>query len=190
MKRWIQALLGITLAVSVIACSSEKRADETTPASNPGAIGTTGAAADRDFIQVQLEGGHAEVELAKLASERATHPQVKEFAQRLERDHQSAAEALRQAASSANIAVNPPAEPDADQKMAQEELSKLSGREFDRKYIDMMVDKHEKAVSTLEGRTDTATVQIKEWVANTLPVVRQHLDQARQIQKTLSEKAE
>jgi hypothetical protein len=53
----------------------------------------------------------------------------------------------------------------------------------------MMVDKHEKAVSTLERHTDAATPQVKQWVANTLPVVRQHLEQAKQIKETL-ERAE
>ena len=83
MKRLAQAVLGMGLAVSVVACAGDNANERDKPAARePGAaVGTAGANADRDFIQDQLEDGRAEVNLAKIASERATHPQVKEFAQ-------------------------------------------------------------------------------------------------------------
>jgi putative membrane protein len=184
MTLWKQAALGIVLATSVVACTDDRRATDTaTPAG--GAVGTAGANADRDFIVDQLEDGSAEVALGKLAGERASHPQVKEFAEAMVRDHQMAGDELKQAASRANVQVTEPADLDDDHKDLQEDLMKLSGKDFDKKYIDAMIDEHQEAVNELERRTDDSNAEIKAWAVKTLPKVRQHLEQAKQLKETL-----
>jgi len=186
-------MLGLGLAASIVACNNNGANDRnntagSTPARDTGAaVGTAGANADRDWIQDQLEDGQAEIQLAKLASERATHPQVKQFAQMMIKDHTAAGNELKQAASAANVQINPPAELDNDHKDAQEDLAKLSGRDFDRKYIDTMVDEHQEAVNELEKKADADNMQVREWASKTLPKVRQHLDQAKQIQQSLNQ---
>lgn len=198
MKRFSQALLGMSLAVSIVACGNDRVANDANP--NPGAnatppavgpeggaaVGTSGAA-DRDFIQDQLEDGQAEISLGKIAAERASHPQVKQFAQMMVRDHQMAGEELRQVATQANIQLNTPIEPDADHKDAQEEFAKLKGREFDRRYIDKMVDEHEEAVKEVEDKAESENAAVKQWASKTLPKLRQHLEQARKLQQTLEQ---
>ena len=189
MKRWTQAMLGVCLAASVVACAGDNANDaNNTAAQRDGgaAVGTAGSNVDRDFIQDQLEDGQAEINLGKLASERAANPQVKAFAQTMVKDHQMAADELKQAASSANVQITP-AEPDGDHQDASEELAKLSGREFDRRYMEMMVEEHEEAVNELEKQQDAENPQVRQWVTKTLPKVQQHLEQARQIQQSLQE---
>lgn len=186
MTRGVQAVLGVALAGAIVACSDNNTANR--DAGNAGAaVGTSGATADRDFVADQLEDGQTEVVLGKLAAEKATNPEVKEFAQSMVRDHQQAGEDLRRATAAANAPVNPPAELDGDHRNLREELMKLSGLEFDRKYIDAMVDEHEEAVNELEGKANSDNPQIKQWVANALPVVRQHLEHAKQLDKKLEE---
>jgi putative membrane protein len=186
MKQWTQALLGLALAATVVACSGDKRANDansTTPRDTGAAVGTTGANAERDFIEDQLEDGQAEIALAKLATERATNPQVKEFAQMMVTDHQTAGEELQRIATAANI--NRPAELDRDHKNVQEDLTKLSGREFDKKYMDAMVDEHQEAVNELERKTDSSNAEVRTWVNKVLPKVREHLEKAKQLKETL-----
>jgi putative membrane protein len=186
MKRWTQATLGICLAATVVACSNDRRDDANArPADSGAAVGTAGANAERDFIADQLEDGQAEVNLGKLAAERASNPRVKEFAQMMVRDHQMAGDELKQAATAANVQVAPPAEPDGDHKEAQEELAKLTGSEFDRKYIDKMIDEHQEAVNEVEKKVDSDTPQVRQWATKTLPKIREHLEHARQIKETL-----
>jgi len=186
MKRWTQATLGICLAASIVACSSDKRDDASArPGDTGAAVGTAGANAERDFIEDQLEDGQAEVNLGKLAAERASNAEVKAFAQMMVRDHQIAGDELKQAATATNVQVNPPAEPDGDHKDAQEELAKLSGPEFDRKYMNKMVDEHEEAVSEVEKKADSENAQVRQWATKTLPKLREHLAQAKQIKETL-----
>lgn len=190
MKRWTQATLGICLAASIVACSSDKRDDANArPGDTGAAVGTAGANAERDFIEDQLEDGQAEVNLGKLAAERAANAEVKAFAEMMVRDHQMAGDELKQAATATNVQVNPPAEPDGDHKDAQEELAKLSGPEFDRKYMNKMVDEHEEAVSEVEKKADSENPQVRQWATKTLPKLREHLAQAKQIKETL-DKAE
>src|SRR5262245_23674128 len=114
MKLWTQAALGLCVAASLVACNNNRGYDSSNPPAREGTVGTSGANVDRDFIEDQLEDGNAEVAIAKLATERATHPQVKEFAQKMVQDHEAAGEALKQAAARSNVQVNAPADLDND----------------------------------------------------------------------------
>jgi putative membrane protein len=186
MTLWKKAALGLVLATSIAACNDDRRtSDNTTPARDGSAVGTSGANVDRDFIVDQLEDGAAEIALGKLAAERATNPQVKEYAQMMVRDHQMAGDELKQAATRANVQVTEPADLDNDHKDVQEDLMKLSGRDFDKKYIDVMIDEHQEAVNEIERKVDDNNVEIKAWAAKTLPKVRGHLEQAKQLKEAL-----
>jgi putative membrane protein len=187
MKRLSLTALSFALA-SVVACGDNNRANnanQTAARETGAAVGTTGAAADRDFIVDQLGDGRAEIELGKLASERATHPQVKEYARMIVRDHTTAGEELRQAATAANVQLDAQAEHDGDHKNLSEDLAKLSGTEFDRKYMSAMVDEHEEAVNEVEKKVESNNPQVRQWATKTLPTLRQHLDQAKQLRDTL-----
>jgi putative membrane protein len=183
MKLWTQAALALCLAASMTACKKDR--SSTNPPASEGTVGTTGANVDRDFIEDQLEDGAAEVALGRLAAERATHPQVKEFGQQMVRDHEAAGEALKQAAARASVQVNPPADLDNDHKDVQEDLMKLSGADFDKKYIDTMINEHQEAVNEIERKIDDSNPDIKSWATQTLPKVRQHLEQAKQLKEAL-----
>src|SRR4051812_13743900 len=74
-----------------------------------GAAGTTGTAngvsnSDKNFVNDQLSGGMAEIQLAQLAKDHASNSEVKEFAQMMIDDHTKAGDQLKQVASSHNIA--------------------------------------------------------------------------------------
>ena len=105
------------------------------------------------------------------------------------RDHTAAGQELKQIHSqlAATNAENRTTTDDArdDHKDALEDLQGLSGREFDQKYMDLMVDHHEKAVNELERRAENGSTEVRQWAAKTLPKVQQHLEQAKTIKETL-----
>ena len=75
-----------------------------------------------------------------------------------------------------------------DQKLA-ERLSKVSGAEFDREYMAAMVNGHQEALTFFEKESSIAAESLPELaqVSNDLlPAVRQHLQKAIEIQKTLA----
>jgi len=194
-------LLSVALAavLSLAACNTNREATDETAT-----VGTAGDAVspgDRDFVEQSVVGGMAEVELGKLASERAANADVKAFAGMMVQDHSKSLASLKQVAS--QHAIPAPAGLDEKHRETREKLAGLSGAEFDREYMSVMVDAHEATVDRLQTRAsedrfgdDKGTVSpeksnnpveasINQWAANTLPTTRHHLEEARRIHDSL-----
>ena len=88
---------------------------------------------DKKFLRDAAVGGLVEVELGKLAMQKASSDTVKQFAQKMVDDHTKASEELKQVASKANISVSDSL--DSKHQSRIDKLSKLSGLEFERAYI-------------------------------------------------------
>ena len=69
------------------------------PAARSGAVGTGGAGAnvkdDDDFVRDVALKNMAEIELSRMALEKATNPDVKSYAQRMVADHGAAGDKLK-----------------------------------------------------------------------------------------------
>lgn len=190
MKPWTQMALALGLAVSITACGGDRTATDDTAANrDAGTVGTAGVGmADRSFIQDQIEMNEAELTIGRLAQERATNPQVREFAQTMVRDHEAAARDLRQIATQHNVEIEHRDEMAGDHRSAHERMMERSGAEFDREFIDWAVDKHEDAINDLEGKLDSENQAVRQWASQTAPKLRQHLAQAQNLQQTLEQR--
>src|SRR5262249_35844689 len=136
------------------------------------------ASSDSSFLRKAAEGGIAEVALGNLAKEKASDPAVKEFAQKMIDDHSKANVELKAVASQKGVAV--PAGADSKSKKELDKLSKLSGSEFDRAYMKLMVSDHQKDVAEFNKEVQSATdSDVKAFVEKTLPTLQQHLQMAR-----------
>lgn len=133
---------------------------------------------DRRFVQQAARAGMAEVQLSKIAQERAQAPQVRAFAERMVKDHTEAHEELMTLARGKSIA-DLPGELDGEHRRAAERLQRLSGEAFDRAYMRQMVEDHKKAVSDFERAAKRADdAEIKAFAAAKLPALKAHLEQA------------
>jgi putative membrane protein len=136
--------------------------------------------ADREFVKKAANGGVAEVELGRIATQRAARPAVRSFAERMVTDHGRGNAELATLARGKGIDV--PATPDASQQAMRDRLSGLSGAEFDRAYMSEMVRDHTEDVVLFERAAETAAdADIKAWAAKSLPMLRDHLALARQV---------
>ncbi len=106
---WIKPEIVLCLA---IVCSIQL-AGATQPPSDKGDDIVTGG--DLAFMNAAAPGGLAEVELGKLALERAADPQVKKFAQQMIEDHSLAAKKLEQLAQLKKVELPPRILPEAKQ---------------------------------------------------------------------------
>jgi predicted outer membrane protein len=106
----------------------------------------------QQFVEKASIVNMAEIQLGQLAVERAQDPQVKQFAQTMVDDHTKSQEQLKTVASSQNIPF-PSALDDKHQKL-HDKLAKLQGAEFDRAYMDAMVDGHKDAEKLLKKRAE------------------------------------
>jgi len=183
--------LGCALATAPVALaqSSTPAAPKTTQGtkpstSKPAASAQTGKsavpAADVTFAKQAAMDGMAEVDLGKLASEKASNSDVKQFGQRMVDDHGKANDELKSWASSNNVTL--PTEVNAQQKAMHDKLAKMSGDAFDKAYASHMVADHAKAVASFQHASKTASnADLKAWATKTLPTLQEHHKMARDI---------
>ncbi len=138
---------------------------------------------DKKFVKEAALGGLTEVELGKLATQKASSEQVKQFGQKMIDDHTKANDQLKEAASKDNIPV--PDTLDAKHQSQVDKLSKLSGEQFDKAYIKNQVKDHETDVREFSAEAQGGSdPNIKAFASSTLPVLQQHLDMVKNLNKT------
>jgi putative membrane protein len=162
MKRTWLVWLALTATVAFGCNRSDSSA--TTSGGDSGAVGTSGASdkvsgRDKDFVRDAAIVNMAEIELGRLAAERGANPEVKKFGQMMIDDHTKAGDQLKSVASQHSIEV--PSQLDDKHNKLRDKLSKLQGADFDREYMDAMVDGHQDVADKLESRVDKAKLQ--EW---------------------------
>ena len=150
--------------------------------------GTSLARVDRRFIEKAAQGGVEEVELATLAQQRAASEPVKQFAAQMLEDHGKANEELRQLAAARSLQW--PAGMDRAGQREVQRLGTLSGADFDRSYMRMMVADHRKTVADFQQAAKSAQdTEVKAFASRTLPTLQAHLEQAQRVHDGLPGRA-
>jgi putative membrane protein len=160
---WIAAAVGLLALTPAFAASPDKTA-------------LTGS--DKEFAMKAATGGMEEVEMGRLAARKASSADVKAFGQRMVDDHSKANDQLKALATQKGLTL-PTALP-ADKKAHLDKMSKLSGAEFDRMYMGMMLKDHKKDVAEFEKEASKGKdSSLKSFAQNTLPTLREHLTLAQ-----------
>jgi putative membrane protein len=160
-KTFIFGILAVFAAFSLFGCNKE-------------------ATDSSSFTTKAAQGGMAEVQLGNLALAKAQSADVKEFAQQMVTDHTKANNDLKNVAAKKSVAL--PTDINEEQKSTVEKLSKLSGADFDKRYVDSMVEDHEKDVKEFTAQAQSGTdPDVKAFAAKTLPTLQSHLDMIKGI---------
>jgi putative membrane protein len=139
---------------------------------------------DADFAVTAANGGMAEVALGQLAQQKATNPEVKAFGAQMVTDHTKANEKMMALAKQKNITL--PATVGADEQKMMADLSKKTGKDFDKAYVEAMVKDHDKDVTLFEKESkDGKDADVKALAAATLPVLKMHQTMIKAIDKKL-----
>ncbi|HPU49951.1 MAG TPA: DUF4142 domain-containing protein [Burkholderiaceae bacterium] len=172
----------------------------TTPPTSPGspttarnnagtAAGQTGRLArqDRSFVEDAAESGMAEVQMGKLAQQRASNPEVRRHGERMVADHSKANEELTSLAQAKGIKL--PSGPSRAQQRMHDNMAKLQGDKFDRLYMAQMVSDHRKAVSLFEKEARSGdNADLKAFAQKTLPTLQEHLKLTETVNASLKQK--
>ncbi|HET9744478.1 MAG TPA: DUF4142 domain-containing protein [Chitinophagaceae bacterium] len=159
--------------------SSNTATDANTTTANSGVVTDEKS---KEFLTKAANSGMAEVQLAKMAQQKATIDAVKSFAVMLERDHTTVGDQVKSFASQRNVAL--PTTPSDDKQKMVNDMEKMSGKAFDKEFISMMVKSHNDGIDLFEDtRANASDVDIKNFADKTLPTLRMHLDSAKAIQK-------
>ncbi|KQX15408.1 DUF4142 domain-containing protein [Flavobacterium sp. Root420] len=142
---------------------------------------------DSEFLVDQAEVNLAEIEIGKLAQTKGTNPEVKKFGKMLVDDHTKAASEVSALAQAKNFTL-----PTSLTEDGQEEYKKLnekSGADFDKKFADMMIDGHEKAINKLEKASkDAKDADVRTWASNNIAGLTAHLEHAKMLKQNLDKK--
>lgn len=159
----------------------------TSTAANTGTMNTTASslsAEDKEFMTKAAIGGMAEVAGGQMASSKATDAGVKAFGSRMVTDHGKANDELKTLAAQKGMAL--PTDVDAEHKDMADKMSKKSGKDFDKAYMDDMVKDHEKVVAAFQKASQNAAdPDLKAWATKTLPTLQDHLKMAKETQSKL-----
>lgn len=140
---------------------------------------------DARFLVNAAEINLEEIRLGQLAQQKGGTAQVKELGKRMEVAHTKSLNDLKALAQSKMITI-----PTASTEKAQDgynDLNEKSGNDFDKAYVDMMVDEHKDAIDAFENAsTDSNDSDIKNWASVSLPELRTHLEHSVLLQNNLS----
>ena len=140
--------------------------------------GKAKSGADTAFVKEAAMGGLAEVEFGRLASQKAESNDVKQFGQRMVDDHSKANDQLKPIAQQKNVTI--PTQLSGKEKTLYDRLSKLSGAQFDRAYMQLMLQDHRKDVGDFRKESQSGKdPDVKQFASQTLPTLEDHLKMAQ-----------
>jgi len=175
-----QCLIG-AVAIGVSFGSTVIRADDKDPNQSTGQkeTETQVGSSDQQFIQEASKGGMKEVELGKLAVRKAQGSDVKQLGQKIVDDHTKANKELKQICQKKGLSEE---KSDAKSDPAVQHLETLSGAEFDRAFVQHMLEDHQKDIPKFEEQSTSAQDQeIKQFAEKTMPALREHLRMAQSL---------
>jgi putative membrane protein len=170
MKNLIYLLTGMIFLLFVQACGDKKGKNYNQ------------ALDDQDgivFIKSGIEGGLTEIKASGLAITNSNNHQVIGLAKMVIDDHTKTGDDLKQLEIEKKISEKDTIS-SAHQQMIND-LSKKSGKTFDKAYLQMMVNDHEQAVKLFTNATHNSDSKIRKIASIGLPAIKMHLDSANAI---------
>jgi putative membrane protein len=140
---------------------------------------------DRSFIVRAAAGSMAEVRFGHLAADKAAREEVKQFAQRMIDDHATLNEELMTVARDLELMAPHAMRP--EDLEAYERISALTGAEFDRAFIQHVVQDHRQNLQLFRQHAQRAEHDgVKRFAQSKLPLLEQHYQRALELQQQVS----
>ncbi|MDR7212365.1 DUF4142 domain-containing protein [Flavobacterium piscis] len=142
---------------------------------------------DSEFLVDAAEINLAEIEIGKLAQQKSTNPAVKKFGKMLVDEHEKSATEVKSLAESRNFSL--PTSITEDGKEEYNKLNEKTGTDFDKKFVDAMIDGHENAIDKFKIAAENANdEEIKAWAAKNVTSLREHLQHAKLLKDEINKK--
>jgi putative membrane protein len=136
------------------------------------------------FLTIAVEEQHVAIVLGQLAAQRAKNEQVKEFGSKMVEDHKKLSREVEQLASTHSVPLTSKLTPEDKKKV--DEMSTMSGHEFDRAYMNFTLHNHETTLEEFQHHVETMRYpDLRAWFTTTLPILKAHRDQARSVKSSL-----
>jgi putative membrane protein len=134
-----------------------------------------------EFLKDAIQGDHSEIMLGKLAQQRASSADVRQYGKVLEGDHTTVLQQAEQVARAEGMTA--PGQPMPEARAEERKLKALSGPAFDREFVAYMVKDHRKDVREFEQEAREGHGRVSQLAQQTLPTLRKHLDMAEKLSR-------
>ena len=143
---------------------------------------------DADVLQKLHHTNQEEIKAGQLAQQKSSSSDVKQYGAMLVKDHTKADQDVTALASKINVdlkamkmhAEHPEKKQVHENKMDQ--LQKMTGKDFDRAFAQMMVNGHREAIEMVkDARSTVQNAEVKSLLEQLLPTLQKHEDMANDI---------
>lgn len=156
-----------------------------------GEASAAGTLTDAQIAAIVVTANQIDIENGELANSKSENPEVKKFAQRMMEDHRSVNQAASELVTRLGVT---PEETDTSRSLKQgadatrEQLSAMSGAEFDKAYVDNEVAYHEAVLGVLDAQLvpSAQNEELKAMLVDVRPAFVAHLEHAKGIQSQLN----
>ena len=145
---------------------------------------------DPQIVGVVSAANQIDINTSKLALKKTKNDQVKQFAQQMVDDHTKLQQSVDDLAKKLNVKPDPSATSKSLHTAAAAEMKKLSGlsgKAFDKEYIDHEVDFHQQVIDAASKVLipNAQNAELKSAVEGAAPLLQGHLEHAKQIQSSM-----
>jgi len=145
---------------------------------------------DANIAAIVVGANKIDISAGNIALERSSNPEVKAFAQRMITDHNAVLNSAVELVTRLGVT---PVNNDLVATLAKQsseheaKLKTLSGRAFDKAYIDHEVAYHEVVISVIEDQLIPAAknAELKQTLVSVVPAFKAHLKHCQMIQKKI-----
>ena len=137
----------------------------------------------RPYVRMAAASDQFEIQSSQIALQRSRRPQVRSFAQMLNRHHRQTTRQLMRASQAAGMRAVPATLMPMQANMIRE-LNRARPRDFDRLFIDQQITAHEMALRLHQNyAADGDTPALRRTAQAAVPIIQQHLDEARRLDR-------
>jgi putative membrane protein len=148
------------------------------------------APTDPQIAAIVVTANQVDIDAGRLAASKSSNPEVKKFGQQMVTDHTGVNKQAKDLVT--KLKVTPEDNPTAESlKKGGEEnlahLKTLSGKAFDKAYIDHEVDYHQQVLDALDKTLipSAQNAELKSLLVKVRPAFQAHLEHAKHLQASL-----
>ena len=177
LKRYTAACLVATALCAAPALAQSTTTTGTTPGGQP-QNGQAANVSTPEFVRNAAIGGMFEIQSSQLALKKTQDQDVKQFADRMIKDHTQVDDKLKSLAKGETV----PSDLDQPHQQMLQKLQGENGSNFVDTFKQMQVSEHRKAINLFQGYAQNGdNQQLKQLAQQTLPTLQEHLQMAEKI---------
>lgn len=134
-----------------------------------------------EFVNDVTKANNGEIQMLQSGIDNGTNKMLKDNAKKMIADHKSLAKKMSDYAAKNNITVA-----DADGMPDMSSLNGKTGNDWDKAWVDMMVEGHQKTIDRFnKGENEVTDPELKGMITKTLPTLHKHLDMVTALQNKM-----